>query len=154
MPKDGATLLSDLTTDALIVRCDVCRRLGRYSVGRLLARRGDMRLTDFQTTFSNENSRASVHFRANADISVAGVRIVLQRRFEKGSGLAIELPGDGVREPTVVFVKVMHVRSQPNATHPHEPRSGRNVHRLVTPRPLGLVHSESLLQSSSPLWQA
>jgi hypothetical protein len=49
MPKDGATLLSDLTTDALIVRCDVCRRLGRYSVERLLARRGDMRLTDFLT---------------------------------------------------------------------------------------------------------
>ena len=47
MPRDGATLLSDLTTDALIVRCHVCCRLGRYSVGRLLARGGDMRLTDF-----------------------------------------------------------------------------------------------------------
>jgi hypothetical protein len=47
MPRDGATLLTDLTTDALILRCDLCRRLGRYSVGRLLARSGDMRLTDF-----------------------------------------------------------------------------------------------------------
>ena len=47
MPKDGATLLSDLRIDWLTVRCDVCRRSGRYSVARLLAQRGDLRLTDF-----------------------------------------------------------------------------------------------------------
>jgi len=28
------------------------------------------------------------------DISLGGVRITLQRRFEKGTGLAVELPGD------------------------------------------------------------
>ncbi|MBM3993296.1 MAG: PilZ domain-containing protein [Planctomycetes bacterium] len=49
-----------------------------------------------------------------SDISIGGIRLLLQRRFEKGSALAIELPGDGVREPTVVFVKVMHVRSAGN----------------------------------------
>jgi hypothetical protein len=32
----------------------------------------DLRLTDFNTTFSNQNSRANVHFRANATISVMG----------------------------------------------------------------------------------
>jgi hypothetical protein len=48
------------------------------------------------------------------DISLGGVRILLQRRFEKGSGLAIELPGDEQREPTVVFVKVVHVRADAN----------------------------------------
>lgn len=49
-----------------------------------------------------------------ADISQGGVRLVLQRRFEKGTGLAIELPGDGDREAAVVFVKVMHLRSDGN----------------------------------------
>jgi hypothetical protein len=47
MPRDGATLLSDLTKDWLIVRCAKCGRRDRYSVARLLAKRGDMRLTDF-----------------------------------------------------------------------------------------------------------
>jgi hypothetical protein len=32
----------------------------------------DLRLTDMHTTFSNANSRANVHFRANATISVMG----------------------------------------------------------------------------------
>ena len=44
------------------------------------------------------------------DISQGGVRITLVRRFEKGTGLALELPGDGQREPTVVFVRVVHIR--------------------------------------------
>ena len=34
--------------------------------------RDDLRLTDFRTTFTNENSRASVHFRANATIAAMG----------------------------------------------------------------------------------
>jgi hypothetical protein len=44
------------------------------------------------------------------DISQGGVRLHLPRRFEKGTGLAIELPGDGEHEPSVVFVKVIHLR--------------------------------------------
>jgi hypothetical protein len=50
MPRDRATLLTDLADDALIVRCDVCRRSGRYSVARLLAQHGDLRLTDLRLT--------------------------------------------------------------------------------------------------------
>lgn len=34
----------------------------------------DLRLTDFNTKLTNQNSRASVHFRANATISVSGFR--------------------------------------------------------------------------------
>ena len=51
-----------------------------------------------------------------SDISVGGLRIVLQRRFEKGAGLAIELPGTEQRESNVVFVKVVHVGAQANGT--------------------------------------
>jgi hypothetical protein len=32
----------------------------------------DLRLTDFRTSFTNQNSRANVHFRANATISALG----------------------------------------------------------------------------------
>lgn len=39
----------------------------------LVTVQSDMRLSDFQTTFSNENSRGKVHFRANATINVVGV---------------------------------------------------------------------------------
>ena len=45
------------------------------------------------------------------DISRGGVRMRLVRRFEKNSALAVEIPGDDVREPYIVFVKVMHVGS-------------------------------------------
>jgi hypothetical protein len=47
-----------------------------------------------------------------SDISQGGVRITLQRRFEKGAGLAIELPGNSERESSVVFVKVVHLKSR------------------------------------------
>ena len=33
----------------------------------------DLRLTDFQTTFTNNRSRADVHFRANATITIMGM---------------------------------------------------------------------------------
>jgi hypothetical protein len=48
------------------------------------------------------------------DISLGGLRINLHRRFEKGTGLAIELPGDDGREGTVVFVKVIHLQAIEN----------------------------------------
>jgi hypothetical protein len=47
MPRDGAIVLSDLKDDGLAVRCAACGRSGRYSVKRLLAQRGDLKLTDF-----------------------------------------------------------------------------------------------------------
>ena len=46
------------------------------------------------------------------DISLSGARITLQRRFEKGTGLAIELSKNNPSGTYVVFVKVVHVRSQ------------------------------------------
>ena len=48
------------------------------------------------------------------DMSQGGVRIVLKRRFEKGTALAVELPGTETRKPSVVFVKVIHLKSQGN----------------------------------------
>ncbi|MSQ96034.1 MAG: hypothetical protein EXR98_15965 [Gemmataceae bacterium] len=50
------------------------------------------------------------------DISRGGLRVRLQRHFERGTGLAVELPGDAQREPCVVFVKVVHVKAQDDGT--------------------------------------
>jgi hypothetical protein len=50
------------------------------------------------------------------DISQGGVRIHLKRRFEKGTGLAIELAGKDGRESTTVFVKVVHLGAQDDGT--------------------------------------
>ncbi len=44
------------------------------------------------------------------DISEGGVRIDASRRFEKNTALAIELPGDESGDPSVVFVKVVHLK--------------------------------------------
>jgi hypothetical protein len=52
--------------------------------------RDDLRLTDFATTITHENSRATVHFRANATISAMGAtahhpfRCILSFRKEGG----------------------------------------------------------------------
>jgi hypothetical protein len=46
------------------------------------------------------------------DISQGGARLTLPRRFERGTGLAIELPGDANSEPSTVFVKVVHLQAQ------------------------------------------
>jgi PilZ domain len=50
-----------------------------------------------------------------SDISQGGVLIVLPRRFEKGTGLALELPGDATRESSIVFVKVVHLSQRAGA---------------------------------------
>ncbi len=44
------------------------------------------------------------------DISEGGVLVHVSRRFEKGTPLAIELPGNQSDEPSVVFVKVVHIK--------------------------------------------
>jgi hypothetical protein len=44
------------------------------------------------------------------DISRGGLRLLLHRRFEPGSALAIELPPLGDREASIVFAKVVWVR--------------------------------------------
>jgi hypothetical protein len=38
--------------------------------------------------------------------------LLVPRRFEKGTGLAVELPGDLERESAIVFVKVVHLRRE------------------------------------------
>jgi len=44
------------------------------------------------------------------DISIGGVGLILNRRFEKGTGLAIELPGNGKNGSYVVLAKVMNIQ--------------------------------------------
>ena len=46
------------------------------------------------------------------DVSKSGVRIRLRRRFEPGSGLAIELPSRDGQETYTVYVKVMNIRRE------------------------------------------
>jgi PilZ domain len=52
------------------------------------------------------------------DISQGGVRIHLQRRFERGTALGLQLPGDTIHPETiVVFVKVVHLRRADDGTY-------------------------------------
>ncbi|MEK6262886.1 MAG: hypothetical protein AABP62_30170 [Planctomycetota bacterium] len=59
----------------------------------------DLRLTDFSTNLTNQNSRGTVHFRANATLSYIGqgnlgrapARFVLTFRREKGEWKIIEV---------------------------------------------------------------
>src|SRR5262245_56055569 len=48
-----------------------------------------------------------------SDVSQAGVRLIVQRRFEVGVGLGIELPGRDGGEPYTVLAKVIHVKALP-----------------------------------------
>ncbi len=71
------------------------------------------------------------------DISQGGACLKLQRRFERGTGLAIELPGDGNTEPSTVFVKVVHLKPQDDGSWALGCRfvselSDDEVHRLLT----------------------
>ena len=56
--------------------------------------------------FNNKEATWSAVIR---DISAGGIRLVLRRRFEPGTGLAIELPGND--ETYTVLAKVIHVRA-------------------------------------------
>jgi hypothetical protein len=71
------------------------------------------------------------------DISQGGVRLQLQRRFERGTPLAVELPGDEQNESSVVFVKVVHLHAQSDGTWALGCKfisdlSEDEVHRLLT----------------------
>jgi hypothetical protein len=46
------------------------------------------------------------------DVSQGGIRLTLERRFEPGTGLAVELPEDPQAEARTVLSKVVHVRRQ------------------------------------------
>jgi hypothetical protein len=74
------------------------------------------------------------------DLSQGGLALHLQRRYEKGAALAVELPGDGAREPSMVFVKVVHVKRLADGGWKLGCRfiselSDDDVHRLVAPAP-------------------
>src|SRR5262245_5132454 len=51
-----------------------------------------------------------------SDVSEGGIRLVLRRRFEPGTGLGVELPGHDGSEPYTVLVKVIHVRAASGGT--------------------------------------
>ena len=52
------------------------------------------------------------------DISQGGIRIHLQRRFERGTALGLRLPGEPDHpEPIVVFVKVVHLKREDDGTY-------------------------------------
>jgi hypothetical protein len=55
-----------------------------------------------------------VHWPATVkDLSVKGVGLIAGRRFERGAGLAIELPATATRPADTLLAKVVHVRSLP-----------------------------------------
>jgi hypothetical protein len=49
-----------------------------------------------------------------SDVSLGGIRLIVRRRFEPGSGLGIELPGRAGEEPYTVLAKVIHVQALPD----------------------------------------
>ena len=88
--RDPATL-DHFSANALELRA-LCK-----SAMAMVEIRDDLRLTDFHTTFASENSRANVHFRANATISVMSFsghhsfRCLLGFRKEAGTWNIIEI---------------------------------------------------------------
>jgi hypothetical protein len=53
MPRDGAIILTDLQAPFLHLVYEPCGRRGRYAVARLIAERGDAKLTDLLATLAN-----------------------------------------------------------------------------------------------------
>jgi hypothetical protein len=70
MPRDGAITLTDLQAPFLRVVCEPCGRRGSYVVARLIAERGDAKLTDLLPALANcsrtTNSAASIYDRCKA----------------------------------------------------------------------------------------
>jgi hypothetical protein len=53
MPRDGSITLTDLQAPFLHLVCDPCGRRGRYAVARLIADRGDAKLTELLAALAN-----------------------------------------------------------------------------------------------------
>jgi hypothetical protein len=83
--------------------CD-CRVYERHSCG--LASRCQP-----ASSFGKENLKWSGTI---DNVSIGGVGLTLERRFEKGTGLAIELPGSAGNGSYVVLAKVVHVMRNSN----------------------------------------
>ena len=52
MPRDGALILSDVRSPALIVVCEPCDRRGAYNVARLMEQHGDATLVSLRWRFA------------------------------------------------------------------------------------------------------
>jgi hypothetical protein len=70
MPCDGAIILTGLQSPFLHVVSEPCGRRGRYAMARLIAERGDAKLTDLLPALANcsktTNSPASIYDRCKA----------------------------------------------------------------------------------------
>ena len=68
MPRDGSLILSDVRGPTLSIVCQPCGRRDRYSVQRLMAQRGDPKLTDLLETLANcpKARSANIHDRCKA----------------------------------------------------------------------------------------
>jgi len=51
-----------------------------------------------------------------SEISQGGVRLIVKRRFERGVGLGVELPGRDGDDPYTVLARVVHVKGLPDGT--------------------------------------
>jgi hypothetical protein len=65
MPRCGAVTLSDVREPTLVIICEPCGRRGWYNVERLMAERGDAKLTDLLATLADcpKARSASIHDR-------------------------------------------------------------------------------------------
>ena len=69
MPRDGAITLTDLQAPFLHLVCEPCGQRGRYAVARLIAERGDAKLTDLLPALascSRRTNAASIYDRCKA----------------------------------------------------------------------------------------
>jgi hypothetical protein len=76
VPRDGATILSDLRYPTLTIVCAPCGRRGRYNVDRLMAEHGDAKLTDLLATLADcpKARSASVYDRCKGSVRWARLR--------------------------------------------------------------------------------
>lgn len=84
------------------------------------------------------------------DVSAGGVCLVLGRRFERGAGLAIELPGPDPASPNTLLARVMNVRAENDGTWVLgcalvSPLSDEELAALTRPAPVGGVFLRATL---------
>jgi hypothetical protein len=89
------------------------------------------------------------------DISQGGLGLHLERRYEKGAALAVELPGDADHPPSVVFVRVVHVKRDDDGMWRLGCKfiselSDDDVHRLLNVEPHE-VDPEQPIDSQKPI---
>ncbi len=86
MPRDGVIILTDLQAPFLHLVCEPCGRRGRYAVARLIAERGDAKLTDHLSALANcskGTNSASIYDRCKAQFEAT---IPRYRPVPRGEG--------------------------------------------------------------------